>query len=55
MRVLALISLSDWRRDRRVAAALQYWVQSFHVINGSIRDMFQDVAIEEYNHLENGR
>ena len=35
-----------------LTAALQYWVQSFHVENAAIRDMLQDVAIEEFNHLE---
>jgi len=35
-----------------LTAALQYWVQSFHVENASIRDMLQDIAIEEFNHLE---
>ncbi len=33
-------------------AALQYWVQSFHVTDPGIRDMLQDIAIEEFNHLE---
>ena len=33
-------------------AALQYWVQSFHVENAAIRDMLQDIAIEEFSHLE---
>lgn len=33
-------------------AALQYWVQSFHVENSGIRDMLQDIAIEEFSHLE---
>src|SRR6201995_5581036 len=33
-------------------AALQYWVQSFHVENKAIRDMLQDIAIEEFSHLE---
>jgi Mn-containing catalase len=33
-------------------AALQYWVQSFHVENAGIRDMLQDIAIEEFGHLE---
>jgi len=35
-----------------LTAALQYWVQSFHVEDASIRDMLQDIAIEEFNHLE---
>lgn len=35
-----------------LTAALQYWVQSFHVENASIRDMLQDIAIEEFSHLE---
>ena len=33
-------------------AALQYWVQSLHVENAGIRDMLQDIAIEEFSHLE---
>jgi Mn-containing catalase len=33
-------------------AELQYWVQSFHVENVDIRDMLQDIAIEEFSHLE---
>ncbi len=33
-------------------AALQYWVQSFHVEDAGIRDMLQDVAMEEFSHLE---
>jgi Mn-containing catalase len=35
-----------------LTAALQYWVQSFHVEDSGIRDMLQDIAIEEFNHLE---
>ncbi len=35
-----------------LTAALQYWVQSFHVEDASIRDMLQDIAIEEFSHLE---
>jgi Mn-containing catalase len=35
-----------------LSAALQYWVQSFHVENPGIRDMLQDIAIEEFSHLE---
>ena len=35
-----------------MTAALQYWVQSFHVENAGIRDMLQDIAIEEFSHLE---
>jgi Mn-containing catalase len=35
-----------------LTAALQYWVQSFHVENAGIRDMLQDIAIEEFGHLE---
>jgi Mn-containing catalase len=31
-----------------LTAALQYWVQSFHVENAGIRDMLQDIAIEEF-------
>ena len=29
-----------------LTAALQYWVQSFHVENASIRDMLQDIAMD---------
>ena len=35
-----------------LTAALQYWVQSFHVDNPGIRDMLQDIAVEEFGHLE---
>ena len=35
-----------------LTAALQYWVQSFHVDNQEIKDMLQDIAIEEFSHLE---
>jgi len=35
-----------------LSAALQYLVQSFHVENAGIRDMLQDIAIEEFSHLE---
>lgn len=35
-----------------LSAALQYWVQSFHVENAGIKDMLQDIAIEEFSHLE---
>ncbi|HEY9630060.1 MAG TPA: manganese catalase family protein [Coleofasciculaceae cyanobacterium] len=35
-----------------LTAALQYWVQSFHVENAGIRDMLQDIALEEFGHLE---
>src|ERR1700691_5163984 len=35
-----------------LTAALQYWEQSFHVENPGIRDMLQDIAIEEFSHLE---
>lgn len=35
-----------------LTAALQYWVQSFHCENAPIRDMLQDIAIEEFSHLE---
>src|ERR1700729_1652778 len=35
-----------------LTAALQYWVQSFHVENAAIRDMLQDIAMEEFSHLE---
>lgn len=32
--------------------ALTYWTQSFHVEDAGIRDMLQDIAIEEFSHLE---
>jgi len=35
-----------------LTAALQYWTQSFHVDDPGIRDMLQDIAIEEFSHLE---
>ena len=35
-----------------LSAALQYWVQSFHMENPSIKDMLQDIALEEFGHLE---
>ncbi|WP_319419666.1 manganese catalase family protein [Pleurocapsa sp. FMAR1] len=35
-----------------LSAALQYWVQSFHVEDPAIKDMLQDIAIEEFGHLE---
>jgi Mn-containing catalase len=35
-----------------LTAGLQYWVQSFHVDNPAIRDMLQDIAVEEFSHLE---
>ncbi|MBW4654339.1 MAG: manganese catalase family protein [Kaiparowitsia implicata GSE-PSE-MK54-09C] len=35
-----------------LSAALQYWVQSFHIEDAGIRDMLQDIAIEEFGHLE---
>jgi Mn-containing catalase len=35
-----------------LTAALQYWVQSFHCENPGIRDMLQDIALEEFGHLE---
>jgi Mn-containing catalase len=35
-----------------LTAALQYWVQSFHITDPSIRDMLQDIALEEFSHLE---
>ncbi|HIK31473.1 MAG TPA: manganese catalase family protein [Oscillatoriales cyanobacterium M59_W2019_021] len=35
-----------------LSAALQYWVQSFHVEHAGIKDMLQDIAIEEFSHLE---
>jgi Mn-containing catalase len=35
-----------------LTAALQYWVQSFHCDDAGIRDMLQDIAVEEMGHLE---
>jgi Mn-containing catalase len=35
-----------------LTAALQYWVQSFHCDNQGIKDMLQDIAVEEFGHLE---
>ena len=35
-----------------LTAALQYWVQSFHITDAAIRDMLQDIAMEEFSHLE---
>jgi Mn-containing catalase len=35
-----------------LSAALTYWTQSFHVEDPSIRDMLQDIALEEFSHLE---
>ena len=35
-----------------LTAALQYWTQSFHCENPEIRDMLQDIALEEFGHLE---
>lgn len=35
-----------------LTAALTYWVQSFHVESAGIRDMLQDIALEEFSHLE---
>lgn len=35
-----------------LSAALQYWVQSFHTEDPGIKDMLQDIAIEEFSHLE---
>lgn len=35
-----------------LTAALTYWTQSFHVEDRSIRDMLQDIALEEFSHLE---
>jgi len=35
-----------------LSAALQYWVQSFHMEHPGIKDMLQDIAIEEFGHLE---
>jgi len=35
-----------------LTAAMQYWVQSFHCDDAGIRDMLQDIAVEELGHLE---
>ena len=35
-----------------LSAALQYWVQSCHTEDPGIKDMLQDIAIEEFSHLE---
>ena len=35
-----------------LSAALQYWVQSFHIEHPGIKDMLQDIAVEEFSHLE---
>jgi Mn-containing catalase len=35
-----------------LTAALQYWVQSLHCEHSGIRDMLQDIALEEFSHLE---
>ena len=35
-----------------LTAGLQYWVQSFHCPKAGIRDLLQDIAVEEFNHLE---
>lgn len=35
-----------------LSAALQYWVQSFHMENAGIKDMLQDISVEEFGHLE---
>lgn len=35
-----------------LTAACQYWVQSFHCDNQGIKDMLQDIAFEEFGHLE---
>ncbi len=38
-----------------LTAALQYWVQSFHVENAGIRDMLQDIALGGVQPSRNGR
>lgn len=35
-----------------LTAALQYWVQSFHIKDQGIKDMLQDISVEEFSHLE---
>jgi hypothetical protein len=47
-----LIPISMLGQQYAFGHGLQYWVQSFHVENAGIRDMLQDIAIEEFSHLE---
>ena len=35
-----------------LTAGLQYFVQSFHTEDAGVRDMLQDIATEEFGHLE---
>jgi Mn-containing catalase len=35
-----------------LTAGLQYWIQSFHCPKPGIRDLLQDIAVEEFGHLE---
>ncbi|HVT97388.1 MAG TPA: manganese catalase family protein [Acidobacteriaceae bacterium] len=35
-----------------LTAGLQYWIQSFHCPKPGIREMLQDIAVEEFGHLE---
>lgn len=35
-----------------LSAALQYWVQSFYMEDAGIKDMLQDMATEEFSHVE---
>jgi len=35
-----------------LTAGLQYWVQSFHCPKAGIRELLQDIAVEEFSHLE---
>jgi Mn-containing catalase len=38
-----------------LTAALQYWVQSFHVEHAGIRDMLQDIALDLRHHWPAGK
>src|SRR5579871_4239657 len=35
-----------------LTAALQYFVQTFHVENSGLKDMLLDISTEEFGHLE---
>ena len=45
-----LLSNSFAERPESFDRPLQYWVQSFHVESAGIRDMLQDIAMEEFSH-----
>ena len=51
-RASAPISSNNSGALRVADRGIEYWVQSFHVENAGIRDMLQDIAIEEFSHLE---